>query len=64
MDKQESTAKYFPTVGDGTGLAQTDSLYKEELQLALRNRGMSEMLVLALALSVYARRILTVTCSH
>jgi DMSO/TMAO reductase YedYZ molybdopterin-dependent catalytic subunit len=40
MDKQQSAAKYFPTVGDGTGLAQTDSLYKEELQLALRNRGM------------------------
>jgi hypothetical protein len=40
MDKQESAAKYFPTVGDGTGLAHTDSLYKEELQLALRNRGM------------------------
>jgi DMSO/TMAO reductase YedYZ molybdopterin-dependent catalytic subunit len=36
----ESTSKYFPTVGDGSGLAQTDGLYKEELQLALRNRGM------------------------
>jgi hypothetical protein len=32
--------KYFPTVGDGSGLAQSDGLYKEELQLALRNRGM------------------------
>src|SRR5438093_6442346 len=40
MDEQESAVKSFPTVGDGTGLAQTDSLYKEELQLALRNRGM------------------------
>ena len=30
----------FPTVGDGSGFAQTDSFYKEELQLALRNRGM------------------------
>jgi len=30
----------MPTVGDGTGLAQTDRLYKEELQLALRNKGM------------------------
>src|SRR6266498_4988941 len=40
MDEQEGGVKYFPTVGDGTGLAQTDSLYKEELQLALRNRGM------------------------
>ena len=34
MDEQESAVKSFPTVGDGTGLAQTDSLYKEELQLA------------------------------
>src|SRR2546427_9955721 len=40
MDEQEGAVKYFPTVGDGTGLAQTDSLYKEELQLALRNKGM------------------------
>jgi sulfane dehydrogenase subunit SoxC len=38
--EQKSTRKRFPTVGDGSGLAQTDSLYKEELQLALRNRGM------------------------
>ena len=30
----------FPTVGDGTGLAQTDGLYKEELQLAVRNKGL------------------------
>lgn len=29
----------FPIVGDGSGLAQTDGLYKEELQLALRNKG-------------------------
>ena len=28
------------TVGDGSGLAQTDGLYQEELQLALRNSGM------------------------
>ena len=33
-------AKQFPVVGDGSGLAHTDSLYKEELQLALRNSGM------------------------
>jgi DMSO/TMAO reductase YedYZ molybdopterin-dependent catalytic subunit len=38
--EQKNANKYFPTVGDGSGLAQTDELYKEELQLALRNRGM------------------------
>jgi DMSO/TMAO reductase YedYZ molybdopterin-dependent catalytic subunit len=38
--EQKSATKYFPTVGDGSGLAPTDGLYKEELQLALRNRGM------------------------
>ncbi len=38
--EQKSVDKYFPTVGDGSGLAQTDELYKEELQLALRNSGM------------------------
>ena len=38
--EQKSANKYFRTVGDGSGLAQTDELYKEELQLALRNRGM------------------------
>src|SRR5258708_2963564 len=38
--EQKSANKYFPTVGDGSGLAQSDGLYKEELQLALRNRGM------------------------
>ena len=38
--EQKGGTKYFPTVGDGTGLAQTEGLYKEELQLALRNRGM------------------------
>ena len=38
--EQKSTNKFFPTVGDGSGLAQTEELYKEELQLALRNRGM------------------------
>jgi DMSO/TMAO reductase YedYZ molybdopterin-dependent catalytic subunit len=37
---QKSATKCFPTVGDGSGLAQTEGLYKEELQLALRNRGM------------------------
>jgi DMSO/TMAO reductase YedYZ molybdopterin-dependent catalytic subunit len=38
--EQKNPARNFPTIGDGSGLAQTDSLYKEELQLALRNRGM------------------------
>src|SRR5437870_9055734 len=38
--EQKSAANRFPTVGDGTGLDQTDRLYKEEVQLALRNRGM------------------------
>jgi DMSO/TMAO reductase YedYZ molybdopterin-dependent catalytic subunit len=38
--EQKSATQYFPTVGDGSGLAQSDELYKEELQLALRNRGM------------------------
>ena len=38
--EQNSANKYFPTVGDGSGLAPTDGLYKEELQLALRNSGM------------------------
>ena len=38
--EQKTPSKFFPTVGDGSGLAQTDGLYKEELQLALRNRGM------------------------
>jgi len=38
--EQKITNKYFPNVGDGSGLAQTDGLYTEELQLALRNHGM------------------------
>jgi DMSO/TMAO reductase YedYZ molybdopterin-dependent catalytic subunit len=38
--EQKSSIQKFPTVGDGTGLAQTDDLYKEELQLAARNKGM------------------------
>ena len=38
--EQKTTNKYFPNVGDGSGLAQTDGLYTEELQLALRNHGM------------------------
>jgi len=38
--EQKTTNKYFPNVGDGSGIAQTDGLYTEELQLALRNHGM------------------------
>jgi len=30
----------FPTVGDGTGSSRGDMFYREEVQLALRNRGM------------------------
>jgi DMSO/TMAO reductase YedYZ molybdopterin-dependent catalytic subunit len=35
----QKLADQFVTVGDGTGFAQTESLYREELQLALRNKG-------------------------
>jgi DMSO/TMAO reductase YedYZ molybdopterin-dependent catalytic subunit len=38
--EQENPGRRFPTVGDGSGLAGTDQVYKEELQLALRNRGL------------------------
>ena len=38
--EQKSADKYFPTVGDGSGFGRTAELYKEELQLALRNSGM------------------------
>jgi len=38
--EQKSADKYFSTVGDGSGLAPSEGLYKEELQLALRNSGM------------------------
>jgi DMSO/TMAO reductase YedYZ molybdopterin-dependent catalytic subunit len=38
--EQKSPNNYFPTVGDGSGLARAEGFYKEELQLALRNRGM------------------------
>jgi DMSO/TMAO reductase YedYZ molybdopterin-dependent catalytic subunit len=37
---EQKNAKYFSAVGDGSGLARSEGLYKEELQLALRNRGM------------------------
>jgi len=39
MEEQRAEAR-FPTVGDGSGFADTDRVFKEELQLALRNRGM------------------------
>src|SRR5689334_24688059 len=32
--------KKIPLVGDGSGHAQTSTVYQEELQLALRNKGM------------------------
>ena len=38
--EQQRAAADFPTVGDGSGFANTDRVFKEELQLALRNRGM------------------------
>ena len=37
---QQEVTKYFPTVGDGSGIAEGDGFYREEVQLALRNRGM------------------------
>ena len=39
MDTQQVTDR-FPTVGDGSGLATDEGFYQEEVQLALRNRGM------------------------
>jgi len=39
MEQQRITAR-FPSIGDGSGFADTDRVFKEELQLALRNRGM------------------------
>ena len=30
----------FPIVGDGSGLSRENTFYREELQLALRNKGM------------------------
>lgn len=38
--EQKSAIEKLPTVGDGSGFAKTDNIYEEELQLALRNRGM------------------------
>ncbi len=38
MDR--NPAGQIPVIGDGTGIAPPDTIYPEELQLALRNRGM------------------------
>ncbi len=37
---QHDSGSRFQVVGDGSGLATGDVYYKEEIQLALRNRGM------------------------
>lgn len=37
---QRDAERRFRTVGDGSGLAHEDLFYREEVQLALRNRGM------------------------
>jgi len=39
MSQQDPTPR-FPTVGDGSGLEHEDKFYREEVQLAFRNRGM------------------------
>jgi DMSO/TMAO reductase YedYZ molybdopterin-dependent catalytic subunit len=37
---QQNVENRFPSVGDGSGVAPDDRFYREEVQLALRNRGM------------------------
>ena len=37
---REKTAPDLPIVGDGSGIEREDRFYREEVQLALRNRGM------------------------
>ena len=37
---EETAVKEFPAVGDGSGLGPSDTFYREEVQLAFRNRGM------------------------
>ncbi len=37
---QQNVEKRFPTIGDGSGMAPGESFYREEVQLATRNRGM------------------------
>jgi DMSO/TMAO reductase YedYZ molybdopterin-dependent catalytic subunit len=39
MEQRQFTGR-LPAVGDGSGFAKDDSFYREELQLALRNKGM------------------------
>ena len=39
MGNQDADPR-FPSVGDGSGLEQTDRFFREEVQLASRNRGM------------------------
>ena len=39
MSQQDPTPR-FPAVGDGSGLEAEDKFYREEVQLAFRNRGM------------------------
>ena len=36
----EGKASRFRTVGDGSGIAQDETFYREEVQLGLRNHGM------------------------
>jgi DMSO/TMAO reductase YedYZ molybdopterin-dependent catalytic subunit len=40
VTQPKNLSNQFPKVGDGSGISQTDSFYKEEVQLALRNKGM------------------------
>src|SRR5260221_6972636 len=40
MMAEKNATRQFPVVGNGSGFAYTDDFYKEELQLAARNRGM------------------------
>jgi DMSO/TMAO reductase YedYZ molybdopterin-dependent catalytic subunit len=39
MTRQQERSR-FPSVGDGSGIGPRDSFYREEIALALRNRGM------------------------
>jgi DMSO/TMAO reductase YedYZ molybdopterin-dependent catalytic subunit len=40
MMEKKTRQERFAKVGDGSGFAETDAFYKEEVQLATRNRGM------------------------
>ena len=39
MTRQKERSR-FPEIGDGSGLGPPDAFYREEVALALRNRGM------------------------